>query len=404
MLEVPNVDFSSTNFVWPMPPGGRNTTQHLVNSNEFETANMNMTEFCYAGPSIEVSKVAAAVGIQGRISQIDPPSSNSSWTTKFWGPAMSCENATSSEWDQIFFNYFQFLNQSMDTCTQAFSYLSWVPSDQSILPFVLIQTENSSWALREDRLTFGTGTSLFTAVIPAMWDNVNMPSHAITGACQRAADAWDSNTTWPKLLAESFPANSTQLFKCTFKNVSYVADFEYRNGAQSIDLTVVETGNDVEPRDCITGPSSATNGVGNYDQMWEEMTRANCSTLNTGDQRCQFDPAVLQTLSYQGVINAFVDLVRGTIGFDGFFTHIAYASDISTTSLMDSADLAFARDWESTLVQAPDLPGAMSSQAGEKYIGLANYNPPHSRGSLRSEMETMFQNITISLMSNSLLQ
>ena len=84
MLYVPMIDFSTLNFVAPMP--------HLEQDLEFQS-------YGYDGPADFTRQIAMAVALEELILPIPSASqsTNSSWHLEFRGPSLKCDDVSASE-------------------------------------------------------------------------------------------------------------------------------------------------------------------------------------------------------------------------------------------------------------------------------------------------------------------
>jgi hypothetical protein len=99
---VPRIDFASTNFA---NLGSGLSVNTNFNDDDLGPGSTEVQPVVdqynmYSGPMPEVQKVTAGAATQGAISSIEPPSTNSSWTLNFHGPAIVCDKV-----DQTLSNY-----------------------------------------------------------------------------------------------------------------------------------------------------------------------------------------------------------------------------------------------------------------------------------------------------------
>ncbi|CAG7922017.1 unnamed protein product [Penicillium olsonii] len=80
LMKMPRVDFTSTNFA-------------EINSAKGQDSDGNFRWLSiYRGPAAETQRIVNSVATQGSILPIDPPAVNSSWSLKFHGPSLLCDN------------------------------------------------------------------------------------------------------------------------------------------------------------------------------------------------------------------------------------------------------------------------------------------------------------------------
>ena len=88
---VPQIDFSTLNFVATMP-----LEQYNFYGNMTVDGNGGQP-YKYNGPSEHVKQVALDVALSNTILPITPPFSNSTWQLTFHGPTLECANVSSGE-------------------------------------------------------------------------------------------------------------------------------------------------------------------------------------------------------------------------------------------------------------------------------------------------------------------
>lgn len=371
-----------------------------------DTRSDSYTEYCYRGPGRLIQRIVSAVGAQGQILPIASPSTNASWTLDFWGPSLQCSNVQGQDYEDIWANLWQFYAKDPDECRKSYGYLAWAPTANTTVPFIL---DNDTFTFHYNPLTIGAPATMFLAVVPGMFSNrLNMPTHTVPGGCM----LWDLSkdiANYSQALAED-PKTVKQYFgdstllQCQVLNTSYIASFDYKNGVQTINVsnTSYSDSPTLTPVDCVTGPMSISNG-GDVDESWPIQANKSCSTLNLLDEQCLFDPSLLRTLAYQSIADAFGQLIQGTIGFSGSVPTVTFNSSIAKTALLDTDELMFIQDWSMTATFL-DIATLSETSNGSDYIGLSNTNNVTSRGPLARALEDMFQNITLSLMSERYLQ
>ena len=393
LIGVAKLDFTSLDFISPMPVGGPTI--------------LNQTAYCYQGPSQLVKRVATAVGARGEVLPIAAPAPNSSWVLEFWAPSMRCNDATEEDRTTIFQNVWDYLNDP-ERCNESWGYLAWAPSADSIVPFV---NDSGTLSLRSNTLTFEAPTSIFVALFPLMFENtIIIPSHVLPGACALYSE--QNNSFEPALKFNSgfgghyFGKDNAKLMQCQFLNISHTANFTYTDGAQTIQLKENDVGDTLIPQECITGPESESNAFDAEDLGIAEAANSSCSTLNADGSPCQFDAALVRILAYQGVVDAFIELIHGSIGLAGpnRTAIVTPHSAVYETILMDSEDLAFIQTWDNSVGGFRDLQTIAGESNGTAFHGLSNNKSVASRGPLQTTLEYLFTNMTLSLMSEQYLQ
>jgi hypothetical protein len=422
MIDVPQFDFTNLDFIVPptsAASGSMDGPVYYTNGTDHE----RYDRYCYRGPSPAVQRVASAVGTLGSILQIQPPSLNSTWSIDFWGPNLRCRNATEQQRYEIWENLYYYLMDG-DTCRDSYSYISWTPSDaQTFLPFpnvtrpgyhantssTLGRPHNSTLSVDMDGV-FNKAATLMVAVIPQMFlSSVALPSHIIPGGCVMTSTAEMDYSSYDSALANGFAQTyfgDATLLECKAFNSSFSATFTYRNGVQDIDVTrhkdVVDQ--PLVRQKCFYGPLGPTNGGNFQNAAYAEEGNSSCSTLNLIGKQCKFDAELLRTLAYQAVIDSFNKLVIGTVGLaqEGAAPSVVQKTNLFESLLLNTKELAFLKAPHANY-GFPSLSVLYASSLGKEYSGL--YRTPELSYSnpLADALEELFQNITISLLSESLL-
>jgi hypothetical protein len=329
MTTVPKFDFTNYDFTLPLGVGG--------GVGGIATAMTNYSQYCYRGPGELVQRVATAVGAQGQVLPITPPSLNASWSLSFWGPSLQCSNVEGQGREDIWASVWEYLDNGT-RCADSYGYLSWVPSAQTFVPFV---NQSGSLVLQSNSLTIGAPAAFYVAAIPPMFSNsVNMPTHTLTGGCV----SWDENRgrNYDDPLEDVKQwFNSSTLLQCQFFNTSFIANIDYIDGSQSINVSQPAPfeSQPFEPVDCVTGPIAITNGGGEFEQAWSDEANRSCSTLNLVNKQCGFDPSLVRLLAYQSIADMFGYMVQGSIGLGGDsipYPEVTFGSYIEQTVLLDT--------------------------------------------------------------------
>ena len=374
VVNVPNLDFMTLSFAADMPATG-NTDY-----------NSGTDVYFYNGPSQAVKRIATAVAAEGAILQIDPPAANSSWELSFSGPALKCAPVDQTQYMAISRNL-AMLNFH-EWCNQPYGYLSWT---EGAVPVAEKNATFTATSLSANN----TIAKLYLATAPGMWDIATTSGHITPWTCF-------SRST--NRITRSNPMgdrgiNSTML-KCMVYNSSYHASFEYTNGKQhiSVDRDIEASAAPLRVLGSVHGPST--------------FAAANCSVLNRDGTACFFDESVAKSLSYQAIADAFNQLIVGSIFqiiADSQSTQQArYDTRVTSTSLLDSPELAYLRDRQHTSEENAgvflNLQLALAQTNNEAVKGLTNAVSHTKSVPLQQALENMFQDFVISLMSSKELQ
>ena len=119
---------------------------------------------------------------------------------------------------------------------------------------------------------------------------------------------------------------------------------------------------------------------------------------------CFFDPFILSTLSYQAVMQAFTDLLTGTVSLEFRGNAQMYTNSttrLTSTVLADAPDLAFLQTaGPQKLPTSQYLQQEATTWKQQPFAGLVSAKAATSSTlPFRQALEQLFQNITISLMS-----
>jgi hypothetical protein len=306
LFRVPNVDFHSLNFV------------NLASSKG---------SFSYTGATYTVDKIVAATAAQGAILPLAPPATNSSWILDFVGPSIKCTDLQDSAVNAIKNN----IQAAVETtgCQIAFGFLAWTPTWNTIdmangsttaelytLPFVVSNTTyslqgGSLGPLPSDAQSSPFPATLYAALFP------NMTNEDQTDDGENKASGCKVETPLPNFTA----------IQCVLYNVSYHASFSLINGQQTISITQEDT-----PYNSVTPISFISEGT-TYETAIYDMN----GTL------IAYDPALVQSLAYQAVMDSFGNVIVGTISnsMDSDGGLITNDTSVMSTILGDTEELAW---------------------------------------------------------------
>ena len=204
------------------------------------------------------------------------------------------------------------------------------------------------------------------------------------------------------------------LLQCNLVNTSYSSDFEYSNGQQAIRL---------RPNTTLSSP--VVNGTARFiGPSGQSPESTNCSILQideqpnayvveddvpTGHKNCFVDLSAIRLLSYQGIMAAFNQLILGSYwkNNDG---NPETNTTIMRTILADTEELAFLRDWVSSYDTSFDTVGrdnlqtVVANSTVKVFQGLTGEKTLGARGTLKSTLEELFRNYTISLLAEPYFQ
>lgn len=381
LLRVPNLDFRSMVFAASMPltfgSGGTTT----------------IGTYLYNGPSQTVAEITNSVMAQGEMLHITPPAANSSWLIDFPGPYVKCQSLDTDTHQQFRKNIMEGMIDAIDA--NLYAYLAWLPqtgwSATQLVQDVPFQAESENGTLKFKPGLFPGETSannisFYVVSMPSLFD---VSQKEVTSTFNKWYDTTaDQNFPIPEWV------DGTML-QCVLLNATYQVSFGYSDGTQHIDVEVDSISNQTLPIQQILGPMSG----GSIDECVNPTT-----ITEEQKQDCYNNADVIRRLSYQSVLDAFTSNILGSISFNGFQT-LQRDSGVINTALVDTQELAFLRTKAASMdAKNQTLQQVVASSNNEELIGLTNSNNLVSELSLAKAIESMFQNVTISQMSSSLLQ
>jgi hypothetical protein len=380
---VPTINFDTLSYV-----AGLGTIGH---------ARWNPQDFTYEGPSQALKRITTAVGALGAVLPIDPPSSNSSWDMEFRGPAIRCDPLPEAESLTVEKNILEYV-KSGSVCYDAPGYITWFGD----LPYIssLPSDENGStiadaepFVEPNDQLSSDGNASFRLAVLPALLTVVHMSTRQVASAC--AGDLDD--------ILRSVGNDTSLMLQCQLVNTTYNVAFDYVNGNQTVAIKVPRTTPEesVTAISTITGPTNET-CVGFHAGYLLNQTSPP-TEFPDWPERCNFDPNLARQLAYKSTFDAFFDTISGPVALDQ-----RSAGSILATTLLRTRELNFLTNYARAVSgSSPMWNNAHSGlfAAGRADLaGLITPEPEDKRPALAGELEVMFQNLTVSLMSSTAFQ
>jgi len=378
MTRVPRVDFTSLNFA--------NVQGGVAN-------------FAYTNPRFAVDKVVAATAAQGSILSIPPQYPNSSWSLDFAGPSIVCTEVQGSALNDIQKNIQAAI--ATGNCSTSFAYIGWTPSyietggagaDFTLytLPFLLSQ-RNNSYSLNGSPLgplprgVFPNDTippaSFYAAIYHNMTDEIAYDQ--TPGVCQPTED----NGKLPNITA----------FQCVLQNSSYHTSFSYTNGEQAINISV-------DPK-----PYNTVSPLYTLDMSYDSPL-ANYTSNATSEVFQGYLPGVAETLAYQSIMSSFGSVMVGTIynSYSSLGGLVTDGTSVMSTVIGETEELVWLNGYPSakTSGSAQTLQEVIAEASGgdPMWNGIDVVEDFQSSLPFKAAMESLFQNITIGMMSSKLLQ
>lgn len=335
----------------------------------------------YDGPSHAVMEVANAVMASGSILQIAPPATvNASYELRFHGPAVKCSKAEPEIISRIQTNLIHLYITYKDA--DKYGYLAWNRGTDltEMEPFQAVSNAGNQssliWTPGD-----GPGPELYVGIFPSIF----------------TADASET-------FSSVFDATNIgdDIYRCEFRNSTYKVSFNYTGAEQNIEVATIkdlEGGQPIETLGSSTGPAPEC--------LFKNADSSGCTQCCS---LCSWDEFPFKTFSYQAVIDAFSQKVKGKIGSR---TTYGYRSSTKSTQF-DSKVL------DTVIRTAPNLASFQQSQTGNASLsatwqagsgqlipqvqGLIIQTQKDNSVPFGDMLEQLFANFTISLMSSSALQ
>ncbi|TLD39104.1 hypothetical protein E2P81_ATG00091 [Venturia nashicola] len=314
----------------------------------------------FGGPRAKVMQIANAVASRGEILNLPAPSPNSSYEIDFMGPALQCSNVKGAPRATLLQNVTKALNCSLEArhrkdkgaCPDMQMYLSWAPGySDTNGKFEAVNVENFIGAPREE--SNDTSCSLFIATSPTI----------------------ENSKPW-------------NIVNCSLYNASYHVTVDYTGGVQQ-----------------LGAKRNITSSVGYFDQL-DSIGSA------TDDESVDVDPITgekatlytdLNQFGYQAIMAAFGQLLAGQISIDmynavGRFGINTTATSVLATSLRNTIELSNL----SQIVETCYGGGGFSVCNEDANNNILNITGAAAGPlSLPQAAEQLFENITLSLLSDS---
>ncbi|KAJ5403013.1 uncharacterized protein N7487_008909 [Penicillium crustosum] len=382
MKRTPRVDFTSANF-------GVLTSGVYVNTTPSKWAT------AYMGPSSETESIVSSVATQGTILQIEPPAANSSWSVEFYGPMIVCDNVNQTLANHITQDVVLAINASkvITNDTQElvrYSYLSWAPESDTLNGSTPFYHANGSDTYTQRSLGLGplvqSPDDLSRVWGPEKPGVDGPPLSLFVATFPRALEY----TKFQQVIKNMDRAvQNATIVHCALHNASYQVDLTYVNRDQTIHARDITVLNGV----------SHFGGVTNVD-FKEGKASSDTSFLH--------NPYLMESLSYQSIMEAFGRLLFGSVSNEIHVIKSAQSNQngiisgtnnlntsILTTSLKNTEEIRF--------IQSIISPGP-KSPFEDYWDGRSVRASNESSPVLSKALEELFRNITFSLMSSNMFQ
>lgn len=422
MQHIPQIDFSNLNFAASMP---------AMNVSMKSYGNPVATLYSYNGPSQIVKQIGAGVVAQKTILPINPPFLNSSWVLDFKAPSLKCSSLSLSESYNIRQNIVQYLTQNY-TCIAPATYLAWLLhidyTDDTFQTTTARPYLNSTAQTAPDSGLTGPGHSSFIgfadpqAIFNGGLDSIGsadailyiaiMPSmigvkHDQYGAEMAACNANQLSVTSASPLGTL--GHDMTMLQCQVYNSTYHTTFDYRNGKQTISTSLLNQEDDstLAIINSVTGPTANTSSI-KCAKLDESAENSQSNKTNPQVKKCNFDGDLLSQLSYQSVLQAFTMMITGNITLDWNTLGLSDSTNIRSTSLINTNELFYLTDQAlskhfdgGASLQEMISATNMSERSG---MTTSRLEENSTFPSLQDALEELFQNFTLSLMSETRLQ
>ncbi|QDS72737.1 hypothetical protein FKW77_003922 [Venturia effusa] len=313
----------------------------------------------FGGARAKVMQIANSVASRGQVLDFPAPSPNSSYQIAFMGPALQCNAVEGAPRATLLQNTTKALNCSLearhrkdkDACQYMQMYLAWAPgySDTSGR-FEAVNVLNNIGASREE--TNGTACSLFIATSPTIENS----------------KPWD-------------------IVNCSLYNASYHVTVDYTGGVQRLEVSRNITSS--------VGYFSTLDSIGSATE--QESTDVDPVT---GENATLYTD--LNQFGYQAIMAAFGELLAGQISIDmynaiGRFDINTNATSILATSLTQTIELFNLSQILETCYGGGGFL-VCNEEADNNVLNITA--APQGMISLPRAAEQLFENITLSLLSN----
>lgn len=435
LTQVPQLDFATFNFADFVRQGSED---------DYEIVGITDLYLEWIGPSQLTQQTVGTVFGLGQTLPVQPPAVNSSWHVDFLGPAIQCVDVDSQTRDAIWTNIWN--SFSFTDADTSYLFLSWVPWDRddflgpipsnytnSNIPFLFSAPGNGSiTGPKSTSLPFGVPAYVHVAVMPGMqefqffetagigsfvWNDLSCHNQMVghindtfATICNDSSIGPIDSSIGPSIdipspaqnitFTPSTAFNGSTLLRCDLVEAPYSAQFNFTDGAQNVTVTS-ETSLDtpvIVPQLTFTAPISNNNSI-----------KATCSGIDS-TWSCLLEESTLRLLSYQSIAAAFNQLFVGYIqntAAPGGEGQLSFGSTIMRTVLGKSEELDFIRNWKSSngsdSAYLP-LESLLLNGSNTEYLSLLRTEATESPGTLKSNLEQLFQNVTISLLSQPYFQ
>ena len=248
---------------------------------------------------------------------------------------------------------------------------------------------------------------LYLAVLPNMLSILSRTedlAYATTAACHPDTKSHPVTDETPLGAAG---VNATYL-RCDLYNSTYNARFDFVDGAQAVNITTSRAGEDYTFKmlNRVYGPTTVRDSPSAPHCARSDVPYRNHSA-------CFLDLALVETLAFQSMFQAFATLLTGTIQGPLLKRKMETTTNVRSTGLINTKDLAFLSDYgldrrlseKDAAVALQQTLWNTPSEMARHISGFASLRKStNSETTLRDALEEMFRNFTVSLMGSPVLQ
>lgn len=359
--------------------------------------------YSYSGPSDAVLRVANTVVVDGAIMSISSLGANASWLMEFPGPSLTCSGVENRVALQFGDDFNSLLRKHFSH--RQYGYIAWFPNGTTQQEATIqLPVEGSPARKNITALDFGA------LVPPGTYGTLNRSTLPLQMYVLRKTFQLSDLLSY-----QNDDNDGLEILQCSLYNATYRVSFDYTRGVQNVTIST-----DQQTQEVLNSIPGVLYKVQNQQTDYFEFP---CQEdVNHELPCCYNNPRLLQTLSYQAIMDAFSQRMMGSVYLDTTKDQVSMAfrtdSGIMQTTLASSKDLAFLSGAQSPLnltyattfqseVQANKSEITLSSNGSR--VDFSGAYTIDEKGlanglNLKDAIEQVFQNFTVSLMSSAALQ
>jgi hypothetical protein len=366
---------------------------HFVSHDPLHVVNGMPRNRVYLNTHEEVQRIASAVAHQGSILRIPSPGLNASWQTQFLGPSLKCRELDFE--DQLMLTS-RFLCPPPGSKGKMYYYTSWTSFLSPFLnkePFidpVLVQLFRSITA-------YLAPWPLYVAIYPNFQSVHQLAQTIPEESCNRSIhhneyNEWTQESSDPRIWSAAHQVlaeGQGPFLQCDIFNSSYEVEFQHVNGEQQVGRRIIQ-------HEKVQEPYGA-------DGWSLDLSVPSCPIDPPRDADCVFDTFIQRMLplsAYRSVYDAFRLQIVGMV-YSEFRAKFRFVqSNVLSTVLSRSPELGFLKN----TTFATELNAWLAKQGGVLVPPPGNNQGLVQAPPLAHDIEELFQNVTISMMSSDFLR